>query len=157
MKLLGFNDSAIDITNPDNLGQKFFEFCPVSDDYFLNFHFNWDVVTSTVYVFTSGRFTFQIPSGFYIFIGCPTGLNDWILIDEIIDRDIEVFVMPTSLGSWSLQEFQLKDIMTIEYVYPSTKNPVPMLDETGKVCVIASPVDQYHKFKNKDDNCLFVM
>lgn len=157
MYLLGAEDKPVDILNHDNIGKKIFEFCPQKEDYFLNFYFNWEKIKSEVFVFKAGRITFQIPSGFFLFIGSPCGMNDWIMVDEIIDRDIEVFVMPTSLGSWTLQKFQLIDVLELEYIYPQTKNPIPLLDQSGRLCVISSPADQYHKFKNKDDGTLFVL
>lgn len=157
MKLLGLGDVGVDVLRQTCLSERFYEFCPQKEDYFLNFYINWSKVRSKVFVFKVGRIRFHIPTGFYIFVGSADGTTDWMLIDEVVDRNIEAFVTPTSIGSWSLQELELIDYVDMTYFYPDTRNPVPLVDESERYCVIVSAADQYHKFKNKDHGTLFVM
>lgn len=143
-------------TRVDTMDQRLYEFDPKKEDYMLKQFVVWDHVDVDFFTLvTDNGVEFYLPSGYYVFAGSESGDVDWILTDELIDRDIEVFVINKEFNNWSLQNLSLTHVTDQEFYYPDTKNPVPMTDMTGDYTVIVSSIDQYHKLKNMPSNVFF--
>lgn len=158
MFFLGAGDEPVNAYDPQSIGDYTIEFNMQQEDWMLKQHIIWDSIKSDVFHFRLGKWKFQIPSGVYLFTGCPSGSMDWIISDEIIGREIEIFIMPPSFTSWSLEIPVLESVQhDVKFFAPSTKNPTAMMDNAALRCVVTSVNDQYHKMKNKDYNTMFVV
>lgn len=158
MNYLGGDDQPIKAYTDEVFNEKIFTFSIKEEDYFLNFFMQWDRVTTEIYVFDMGKHTFHIPSGFYVFTGCPSGNVDWILVDELIGRkSIDVFLMPPTFKSWQLESPVLTNSFTGEFNQPVTNDVIPLVSEDGKRTLLVSAKDIYHKWKDKDYSAPFVV
>ena len=158
MFFLGAGDEPVNAYDPQSIGEYTSEFNMQQEDWMLKQHIIWDSIKSDVFHFRLGKWKFQIPSGVYLFTGCPSGSMDWIISDEIIGREIEIFIMPPSFTSWSLEIPVLESVQhNAKFFAPSTKNPTAMMDNSVYRCIVTSVNDQYHKMKNKYYNTLFVV
>jgi hypothetical protein len=126
-------------------------------DYFLRHRAQWEV-TKPEYAIEVGGKRYHLPSGIYLFCGCEYGSTDWVLIDEIINRDIPVFQMDNDFQSWELHQVNLSQNQSVptELYLPVTKSPLPVSDVSGTRCIIIAYHDMYHKLKDLDATALFV-
>ena len=158
MLLVGASDKT-DTYDPRHseevFGKRIFEFDVSKDDYILKYISNWEETVGE-YIIEVGGLRYTIPSGVYIYCGCESGSTDWVLIDEMINRDISVFQMDIDFGSWELSRLELRGMTEQSLFLPSTKNPIPIADITGKKTIVMAYHDMYHKFKDKEFGVLFV-
>lgn len=160
MKLIGMSDLGTEILDPrleSTVGRRVFDYSIKDEDYLLRHHISWEKVASDYCISVNG-YKFHIPSGMYIFCGCVSGNTDWIMIDELINREVEVFLLSLDFDSWALHqpEFQAFEMNEVVYL-PSTKSPLPVADMTGSRAIIISSTDVYHKMKDKDFSAMFVI
>ena len=158
MRLVGASDKIETYdtrSSTEVFGKRIFEFDVNKEDYMLRYFSTWEE-TIGEFIIDVGGYRYMIPSGVYIYCGCESGSTDWVMIDEMINRDISVFQMDTDFGSWDLSEIKLHS-MTKQTIYlPSTKNPLPIADVSGTRTIVMAYHDMYHKLKDKDYGILFV-
>jgi hypothetical protein len=141
----------------ETMDSKIYEFDVKKEDYMLKQFVDWDYITTDIYTLhTDDNRVFYVPSGHYVYVGSEDGIVDWILIDELIDRDVEVFVIHNQFKDWFLKRLYLDNVYATSYYYPVTKNPVPFTDMKGEWMIINSSIDQYHKLKNTRPNIFFM-
>jgi hypothetical protein len=158
MNYLGENDQPVSSLTDDCFTQRIFIFSLKEEDYFLNYFMGWEKVQTQMYVVKVDKYSFKIPSGMYIYTGCPSGNTDWILVDEIVGRQsIELFLMPPSFKSWELHPMKLVDVYNGEMNSPNTKNVIPIIDDLGERCLLVASKDIYHQWKHKDFSTPFVV
>jgi hypothetical protein len=160
MNYLGEYNKVVDGAKRENLDQRIFEFNlkPDKEDYFLNYFLNWDRVVGDVYTLKIGGHTFQIGAGLYVFVGCEDADGDWAIIDEIIGRDIQIFMTTPNMTSWSFEEPSLLGINSNGgYYFPSSRNPIPVVSNDGEAIIMVSVVDQYRSHKGRDHLALFIL
>lgn len=132
------------------MGERIFEYSVKNEDYFLRFFVMWETVDATIYSFSVGEETFNIPSGFYVLCFSGDSVFDWVLSDELIDRSIPFFILNKDLVSRFPKEPELKKTYTSNIYYPSTNEPLPVGSESKNSFVLVSRVDMYHKTKDMD-------
>lgn len=111
-------------------------------DYVLNRNYIWEDFRGDVFVFKMGNTVISIPSSMYIIIGDEMGVVDWIQVDELIDREIDVVVLDREFSGWRLEKLELIDHKTSQhYALPRTSNALPITDD-GKNCIVMSKRDQ---------------
>lgn len=131
------------------------EYSPEKSDYFLNFRMMWHQVNGEVFNFTiSQGKQVSIPSGFYVMIGDVYGEIDWILVDELIGRPIEIVILSEDLKAWSLRVLEFDSVNQKTLYWPQTNNVIPLCNNENVILV--SNKDQYHKTKNDIINALTV-
>jgi len=157
MFYINAEDAAVDSFNESCVQEKIFVFNPEQEDYFLeNFYF-WDCVTTEVFDVEIANRMFTIPSGTYILCGCAGGSQDWILIDEMIARPIDVFVIGKGFRGFSLSDMVLKNHRTDSFYLPApSKNPIPITDSTASRIIITSQTDAYSRMKDKDYDIYYI-
>lgn len=147
----------ISASDPSCMERLSFEFSNEKEDYFAVWHNIWDYITTEAFTVSVGGKEFQIPSGTYVLCGCMGGSQDWIQIDELLGREIEVLVIGSNFKSWTMATPVLKKHDPVVSFYsPMTKMPIPIIDDTGESIIIISSVDQYHKLKDRDYDIFFV-
>lgn len=145
------NESPIPCTSKNVLRTYFFEYNLSESDYYLYRKLQWDIVTTTMYQFKmSDGVTIGIPSNYYVMVGDVYGEVDWVLVDEIIGRDIELLIIKKGFNGWTLDNIEPVG-MTEKYKFywPLTKNPVPIMTDSGDRSVIVSTYDQYKMTRDK--------
>jgi hypothetical protein len=157
MYYLTEGDMALDAKDIDSINHHVYDFCPAKEDYFLNFFVSWNKIESDMYKFIIGSWRFEIPSGVYVFAGCEAGVGDWILSDELVGRDLDFFTLSPSCNKWSFEEHLIESSYKGVYYYPNTKNPMPLVDESGSRMILIAQTDQYSKMKGKDFYDLFTI
>lgn len=158
MNFLGSDDKPISAYTEDLMAERIFTFSVQQEDYFLNFFMNFEKITTEIYVFSLGKYSFHIPSGVFVYAGDAGGSIDWILSDELVGRrNVDIFVMPVTFQAWQLETPALTNTFTTDYFYPSTKDAVPIVSECGNRTILISSTDLYHKWKNKDYSAAFVV
>lgn len=129
---------------------RVFDFSIEEEDYFLNYHATWDLIEGDSFTVEIGGGIFNIPSGLYLLCVCEDGNSDWIMIDEIIGRDIGIFTMPISMRSFSPKRMRVRDFHVDRSYFPLSRTPVPLTDGEGTVVILASTIDQHSKMKGKE-------
>ena len=134
----------------DSISQHFYEFNLTAEDYFLNRRLEWDLYESRMFVFQLQDKLIGVPSGFYLMVGDVMGCVDWIQVDELIGRDLDVLVISENFSSWSLERLELVDEdERYEFYWPVTKNVLPISSNDGGCSLIVSKVDRYKDTKDK--------
>ena len=149
-------DRNVSAFSEECIENKYFEFIPNKEDYILSYNVSWDEILTDVYQFVIGRETFMIPAGTYLFCGDEYGVTDWILSDEIIGRGIPVFTSNIDMNGWRSHVPQLVNTFPEKFYYPLTKNPIPVTNARGKMTLITSRVDQYHRLGQYDIASFFM-
>lgn len=158
MKFLGEGDKIVDCSKQENLDQRVFEFCTKKEDYFLNYFSLWERTIGDVYQVRIGNHAFDIGAGLYVFIGCEDADGDWAIIDEIIGRDLQVFMMNTGVSEWDFKTPRLNQLYeNVEYYFPQTRNPMPIVSNDGEKIIMVSVVDQYRSTNNRDHLAMFLI
>lgn len=138
------------------MDQQFYEFDVKKEDYFLKQFISWDRISTDIYTMQTDRGQeFYVPAGFYVFVGSEDGSVDWVLSDELVDRDIETFVISAEFNRWELKVMRVTAITPHFFYYPFTKNPVPITNMNANEVIIISSVDQYHKLKKHAPSMFF--
>lgn len=158
MNFLGEDDLPVSAYTEDLMTKRIFSFSVQQEDYFLNFFMNYEKITTEIYVFSLGKYSFHIPSGVFVYSGDAGGSIDWILSDELVGRkNVDIFVMPTTFRSWQLETPVLTNTFTTDFYYPATKDAVPIVSECGTKTILISSRDLYHQWKVKDYDVAFVV
>lgn len=158
MNYLTADDKPISAYTEDLMHHSIFTFSVQQEDYFLNFFMNYERVSTEIYVFAIGKYTFHIPSGMFVYAGDAGGSIDWVLSDELVGRkSVDLFVMPPSFKAWQLETPSLTSTFTGEYYIPVTKDAIPIVSECGRKTILASARDLYHQWKTKEYDAAFVV
>lgn len=156
MRYIDQNDNPVNGFEESCVERQLFVFDIEKEDYFLKHFFVWDMVHTEFFTVDIGGGIFKIPSGTYLLCGCVGGSQDWILIDEIIGRPIDVFVLGKGFRGWSLCPVVLQAHESSACYIPMAKHPLPISDVTGKKVVLTSQIDVYSKTKDMDFDAYFV-
>tara|TARA_Y100000593_G_scaffold94592_1_gene194484 strand:+ start:3077 stop:3550 length:474 start_codon:yes stop_codon:yes gene_type:complete len=136
---------------------QIFEFSIEDEDYMLGFQPTWDVIQGDFYSIRVGKINMDIPAGTYILCSCHDGNIDWIMIDELIGRDIMVLCISNSLRSWNLHPVELRDFhRNGECYFPMVRSPFPVTSEDCAGIVLVSSIDQHSKMKDKTFEVFFI-
>ena len=143
------NIEALEVTDDDVINKRFFEFSLKSNDYYLHFNAIWDQIkTECYFIKVNNKLTIGVPSGFYIMVSDEYGSIDWIQIDEILGRPLQVACVDPKFSSWSLNTVELVDHSESEvFFFPNTKNIFPVSDENKLSCILISKVDNWSRTK----------
>lgn len=145
------NEPPISALEQDVTCSHFYEFSVEKEDYFYNLRFVWEEITGPVYTFKlNDGSILNLPSGVYVIICDEYGVIDWIMVDEIIGRSIDVMVLSKDFKSWSLERLKLVKLNEdVDYFLPNTTNSIPICNEKGNRNVIISRTDQYSHTRDK--------
>lgn len=150
-------DGPLDSRLASSLNHRYFVFDCDKEDYMLQWSLGWERVTTSAYTMNIGGKKFVIPSGMYILCGCEGGSQDWVLVDEIIDRPIDVFLIGKNFRGWSLSGAVTTEVNERSFFIPmNLKTPFPIIDPTGEKIVVVSQCDMYHKLKDRDYDIFFI-
>lgn len=142
------NDKLVPATVKSS-GQYLFELDIEESDYMYHRRLCWDHFRGDVYKFDIGNTKIEIPSTFYIMITDEYGEIDWIPVDEIIDRDIDVVTVDKDFSAWRMERLVLIDqLVAQDYAFPQTKNAIPISTD-GKRCVIIAKADKHTETGDK--------
>lgn len=119
------------------------EFSLEKEDYFLNYRLSWKRISGTFYHFRVGDAVVSIPTGFYVLVTEPFGDLDWVQSDELITRELDLFVSNPELNAWTPVPARFFRQTEETIVWPSSKNIIPMV--TGDITVLLSEKDMYNK------------
>lgn len=150
------NDRPCASSSIDTIEKRLFQFDVDAEDYFLRYFVTWDKIQTDFYRIELNGAVFNIPSGMYILCGCDGGSQDWIMVDEIVGRPIEIILINNNYRSWSFCRPVVTDLYNGVCYTPMSKSPIPVTDASGKKVIIVSTVDQYHKLKDRDYDIFFV-
>ena len=145
--------SSISADTPEG---RIFIFDTEEEDYFLQMCIAWDKITTTFYKIQLGESIYNIPSGTFILCGCDGGSQDWIDVEELVWRPIEVILINHNYRSWDFVQPKFIDMYEGFCYFPMTKSPIPVTDAMGLKNIIVSSSDQYRKLKDKDYDIFFV-
>lgn len=146
MYFIGEEDISVDAFKRDAINHRILEFNTEKKDLFLQFKMSWDVVNADVYHVQVGNTIFMIPTGFYVLIGDSYADFDWILVDEMFNRDIEIVTFGVDMFNWRIEEPNLVDFSNEEFHWPMSKHIIPLQSDSRVIMV--SEKDQYHKLKH---------
>lgn len=150
-------DKPVDSSNEKAISQKFFVFDLEQEDYLLRWSLCWDILSTTFFTIEVCGKYFKIPSGTYLLCGCEGGSQDWIVIDEIIGRPIDIFIMNKHFKGWTLAPMKIVDVEESScYIPMGVKTPMPVMDSTGQKVIVVSQYDHYHKLKDKEFDIFFL-
>jgi hypothetical protein len=138
---------------------QIFEFSIEDEDYMLRYQYTWDVIEGDFFNVRIGELSFDIPAGTYILCSCPDGNIDWIMIDELIGRDIQVLTISKNLRTWTLNDIALRDYRKDGKCYfPMSKDkaPIPVTSNDCGGIILVSSIDQHNKMKDKTFEIFFV-
>ena len=152
LKTLGSYDARV---YNDVVGKRIYEFDVQKEDYILKPHLIWDEVIGE-YKISVGGYKYIVPSGVYLFCGDDNGSTDWILVDEIINRDIMVFQMNMDFGEHRVEPIEFDGMCNVSLFMPKTNTPKPIADLSGKRTIVISNHDMYHKLKDLPYDALFI-
>lgn len=145
------NEPPISALEQDVTCSHFYEFSVEKEDYFYNLRFVWEEITGVVYSFKMNDGTIlNLPSGVYVIICDEYGVIDWIMVDEIVGRTVDVMILSRDFKSWSIERLKLVQYHEdIDYFLPNTSNALPISNELGNKNVIISRTDQYSHTRDK--------
>lgn len=150
------NEKPASSTSADTIEGRIFIFNIEEEDYFLQMCYAWDKVSTTFYKIKLGESVYNIPAGTFILCGCDGGSQDWIDVEELIGRPIEVILINNNYRSWDFVQPKFLDVYQGYCYIPMVKSPFPVTDATGSKNIIISSSDQYRKLKDKDYDIFFV-
>lgn len=156
MYYINQNENPVSSLSADTIEDRIFIFDTEKEDYFLQMCFAWDKVTTVFYKIQLGEAIYNIPSGTFLLCGCDGGSQDWIDVEELVGRPIEVILINSNYRSWDFVQPKFLDMYHGCCYMPMTKSPIPVTDATGSKNIIISSVDQYRKLKDKDYDIFFV-
>lgn len=136
-----------------NIESYFWVFDVDEKDYFLTKKSSWYSFSTNVYNVLIDRYEIMLPEGFYILIGDIDGRLDWILVDEIISRPFEAFIIPGTLDTNTWQILPLEIVGYEEnyhYYYPYMKNPITPIYVGMNKAILVSNRNMYPKTKDFD-------
>lgn len=146
INFLSADMSPVDATKEDCINGMLFEFKTKEEDYMLRYFINWDIVSARIFHMKIGNNIFSIPSSFHVMIGDLYGEVDWMMVDEMINREVECVTFDSELESWSIDPPELIDVSEEKIYWPMTQNIIPC--ESDSRIILMSKKDQYHMTKN---------
>lgn len=145
MYFIGERDIEVDAFARDAINHRILEFNTEKKDLFLQFKMSWDIVNADVYHVLIGESLFMIPTGYYVLIGDSYADFDWIQVDEMFNRDIEIATFGVDMVSWRIETPHLIDFSNEEFHWPTSKHVIPL--QKDRRVIMVSEKDQYHKLK----------
>lgn len=153
MKYITIGDNntiqTLDARGDECTEQRIFQFSPRECDYFLNYETVWATYL-TDFLFKIGEYRISLPSSVYVYCAADSESSDWVLTDELLGRDFTVLLMDLEFKRWSVETIELIDKSEKLVNMPSTKNILPIAENTGTKCILMSLVDPTRMTKNFD-------
>lgn len=147
MHYIGEEDAIVNGMSPDCVSNRIFEFSVTKKDFFLGYKGAWDIITGPTFTFELGGSVYTVPSGHHVVIGDEYGDIDFILIDEVFNRPIEIVQLDYTMMNWVIHKPVLIDYTEETNVYwPMSKNIIPIQDKQR--VILLSDRDLYSKFKH---------
>ena len=153
MYFIGENNTGLDMTDQSTCEKKILLYDQTIGDYFHEFSFAWNNISTPVYTVVLGDSIYKIPSSAYVMCGEEGGGSDLIMFDEVIGRDIHVICIENGLrvAKWYIPRVIDVDVDGA-YLYPMTNKYVPMGDTETKSFIltrrIASMSDEVLEFED---------
>lgn len=135
-------------------GNWILEYALDKEDYFLNYRISWKEIETDIFRFIIGPQTIEIPSGFYVMICDEVGDIDWILVDEIISRPLQIGCLSRKQDAWKPMEPRLDWVDYGTIFWPQTKNVIPVYNNSCGV--VLSEKDSYRSTKDSSINMFLV-
>lgn len=137
-------------TDIDSTAAHIYEFSVQKEDYFYNLRMSWENITSPAYELRFGNSVIVVPSGLYVVLCDESGVIDWVLVDEVIGRDMSIMLLSPNMKSWSIQTPVLVEYHEeYEYYLPKTENALPITNQNNDGVIVVSRADQYSLTKDK--------
>lgn len=137
--------------SPETKQKKIYEFSIDKSDYFMNFRMVWKKIEGDFYTFRLGKDFINIPAGFHVMVGDEEGSIDWILVDELVGRDIDILTLSQNFGTWGLEKPSIVTVSKKTVFWPTTKNIVPLCFNCARVSnsvIILSDKDRWQSMKD---------
>lgn len=123
--------------------QFFYEFNMEKLDYFYVYKPVWHSFSTMNYQFLVDGVEICIPSGMYVLISDEYGDIDWIVVDEIIGRNIEFLVLNGKMTEWQNIKPVLQNCEDIPVHVPSSKHVLPLTDKNSSRIILICRSDQF--------------
>lgn len=146
INFLNVEMNPVDAYDEDSINCMIFEFKPKEEDYLLRQFVTWDVIKAKIFKMKIGNSVFSIPSSFYIMIGDSYGELDWMMVDEMINREVDCVSLDGKMETWDLHQPELVDVREEVVHWPMTQNIIPC--ESNRNVILLSRKDQFHMTKN---------
>jgi hypothetical protein len=144
MKLLGLNDTIVDCSILLGTNNPVYTYSLEHGDYINSPFLMWDRYDGELYRFClNNKIFFDIGATLYVFAGCQSGAVDWLTVDELIGRDIDILSIAVNLSKWDFMNQRLVDVRNGTWYLPQTKNPIPVVSNCGTRMIMVSTVDQH--------------
>ena len=147
MKYIGEKDKPVPASEESSIQERILEFSHEKLDYFLNYKTYWELIEGTMYNLKVGNSQFVIPLSHYIMIGDEFGETDWILVDELVSRGLDVTMLDIELKKWYNLLPTVVSVEMKSFFWPNTKHIIPIQDN-GHVVLVADK-DQYQKMNGR--------
>lgn len=147
MKYIGEEDKTVSASKEESIQERILEFNNKKLDYFLNYKTYWEMIEGTMYNLKVGNSQFVVPLSHYIMIGDEFGEIDWILVDELVSRGLDVILLDTDLKSWYSMPPTVIGVEMKSFFWPNTQHIIPIQDN-GHVVLVADK-DQYQKMNGR--------
>lgn len=152
MKLVGENYNTIDTTKAltkelNVTGLHYWEYNFKMQDFHLVRRTKWNVIKGPTYILKIGNHHLEVPATHFIMLGDFDGGIDYIRVNEITNREFEVFSFSSKLepDSWVLADMRVVGYKEeSKIVFPETTNGV-VVQIGGGMAVILSTIDLYNK------------
>lgn len=148
MNYIGENNKKVDAFDEGSVEERILEFSTEKLDHFLRHQIVWNEITGDIYQLQVGNGTFNIPSGHHVMVGDDVGTVDWIMVDELLTRELDVMTLDMELRNWGSVTPQATDYYTGSVFWPNTKHIIPLQSEHSVILV--SEKDQYNQVGSFD-------
>lgn len=153
MYYISESNTGLDMTEQSTCEKRILLFDQLVGDYFHEFSFAWNNISTPVYTAILGDSIYKIPSSTYVMCGEEGGGSDLIMFDEVIGRDIHVICIENDLR---VAKWYIPRVIDVDsggaYLYPMTNKYVPMGDSEMKSFIltrrIASMSDEVLEFED---------
>ena len=142
MYFIGEKDVGLDTLDAKTCEKRILLYDPTYQDYFLEFSFAWNTISTPIYTVVLGDSIYRIPSSTYVVCGEAGGETDVIMFEEIIGREISMIVVK---NGWRVVEWYIPRIIDVDvsgqYLYPMTNKFVTMFDSDKKSVILTRRSD----------------
>lgn len=136
-------ENSVSWTDKSVIGNWITEYSYEKNDYFMNYRIMWNEVSGDMYVYRIGKDIIEIPTTFNIMIGDVYGNVDWIPVEELMNRNLDIVVLDTEFRNVSIQNATYITTKKGSVYWPSTPNVIPM--QVGDKVVVLTEKDVYAK------------
>lgn len=137
MYYISESNTGLDMTEQSTCEKKILLYDQLVGDYFHEFSFAWNNISTPVYTVVLGDSIYKIPSSAYVMCGEEGGESDLIMFDEVIGRDIHVISIENGLR---VAKWYIPRVIDVDadgaYLYPMTNKYVPIGDSEMKSFIL---------------------